>query len=68
MKKVFMSAAVIAMMICAASCGNNASKKAEADAAVEEAAETLEAVDSTVSAAADSVIAAANQVVETVAE
>ena len=39
-----MSAAVIAMMICAAACGNNQSKKAaeaEAEAAVEEATEVV---------------------------
>ena len=29
MKKVFMSLAVVAMMVAAASCGNNAAKKAE---------------------------------------
>ena len=59
----------IAMMICAAACGNNNAKKAEAeaDAAVEEATEAVreavEAVDTTVAAVADSVVAAANQVV-----
>lgn len=66
MKKVFMSAAVIAMMIAVSACGSNNSKKAaEAEAAVEEA---VEAVDSTASAVADTVAAAAEEVVETVAE
>ena len=63
MKKVFMSADVVALMICAEDCGNNKYKKAAepaADAAVKEA---VEAVDTTVAAAADSVVAAANQVV-----
>ncbi len=39
MKKVFMSVAVVALMVAASACGNNAKKAeaAEAEAAVEEA-------------------------------
>lgn len=49
MKKVFMSVAVVALMVAASACGNNA-KKAEAET---EAVETVEEV----GAAADSVAA-----------
>ena len=67
MKKVFMSVAIVAMMIAASAWGNNNSMKAaEAEAAVEEAVEAVEAVDSTVAAAADTVAAAAQEVVEEV--
>ena len=61
MKKVFMSVAVLAMMIAATACGNNNSKKAEATA--EEAAETVEEV---VEAAADSVAVAAEAAAEAI--
>lgn len=40
MKKVFMSAAIVAIMAAAVACGNNANKKAEAPA--EEATECVE--------------------------
>ena len=68
MKKVFVSVAIVAMMVAASACGNiNSKKAAEAEAAVEEAVEaTAEAVDSTVAAAADTVAAAAQEVVEEV--
>ena len=53
MKKVFMSFAVVALMVAASACGNNA-KKAEAEA---EAVEEVEAVADTVVASCDSTAA-----------
>jgi predicted small lipoprotein YifL len=50
MKKVFMSFAVVALMVAASACGNNA-KKAEAET---EAVEEVEAVADTVAACCDS--------------
>lgn len=58
MKKVFMSIAVVALMVAAASCGNNA-KKAEA----EDAAAETEAVVDTVAAVVDSTAAAVDSTV-----
>ena len=46
MKKVFMSLAVVAMMVAAASCGNNASKKAAAEAEAAQADSTFCVADS----------------------
>ena len=48
MKKVFMTIAVVAMMIAVSACGNNAPKAAEAEAeAVEAVEEVCEQCDST---------------------
>ena len=55
MKKVFMSAAVVAMIMAAASCQCNGSKKAD-DACCEEAAEKIEdAVEEAVEAVKEAV-------------
>ena len=62
MKKVFMTVAVVAMMIAVADCGNNASKKAAE--ATEEAVEACEAAADSCAAAVDSTAAAVEQVVE----
>ena len=53
MKKVFMSVAVVALMVAASACGNNA-KKAEAET---EAVEPVEEVADTVAACCDSTAA-----------
>ena len=50
MKKVFMSLAVVAMMVAAASCGNNAAKKAEE--AAQAKADTVRVADSLAAAQA----------------
>ena len=60
MKKVFMSIAVVAIVLAAVSCGNK-SKKAEAEVAAEVA--PVEEVADSVAAAADSVVAAVDSVV-----
>ena len=61
MKKVFMSIAVIAMMIAVAACGSNNSKKAEETPAPEVIEETVEAAADTLAAAADTLAAAAEE-------
>jgi ABC-type phosphate/phosphonate transport system substrate-binding protein len=61
MKKVFMSVAVVALMVAASACGNNA-KKAEA-AETEAAAEEVEAVADTVAACCDSTAACCDSTV-----
>ena len=53
MKKVFMSVAVVALMVAASACGNNA-KKAEAETEAVEAVEEVEAAADTVAACCDS--------------
>lgn len=63
MKKVFMSVAVVAMVMATAACGNNNAKKAEAP--VEEAAEAVEEV---VEAAADSLSSTVEEAAEAAAE
>lgn len=47
MKKVFMSIAVVALMVAASACGNNAKKAEAAEEAVEVTEEAVEVVDTT---------------------
>ena len=67
MKKVFFSIAIVAMCLCAASCGNNANKAAEGECACTECCDscTCAATETTV---VEVVEAAAEEVVEAVAE
>lgn len=64
MKKVFMSAAIVALMAAAVSCGNNANKKAEA-APAEEAKECCQEKNceekSAIEAAADDAVEAVKE-------